>query len=1140
MRDILTILAGLVIVVLAAALALPPLVDWTSYRGAIDRGLTRALGQEARTEGQLDLRLLPTPRLRVRRVRIGDDRAASLDAMFVRAEIALTPLLGGEVRVLDARIGRAEVKLPVGTGGDWRIPARLLDEAARRRSWALEEMRIEQFLLTTFEPNTGRTDQYDAEHVRIEASSALGPWRLSGKRRGRPLDVALGEIGPDRTAALKIGLGGEGTSRLDLDGQLALVPGPAESLQTRVSGVAKWTGGTPDFPIRAQANLAASGGVAAFTEVAVEAGEGAAGARLNGEGRLLLAEPRLELKLAGRRVDAVALRNLWAARAEHALREGPPVSLDLSLRLDTLAIGADEDLSGLSLALTAEGPRAELRSLEVAGPGRSRLAAAGTVWFGVTPGGTGRISLAAADGPRLARSLESLGLVGLAGLVQAGPIDAAAEVSFVDPVVSLRNLRIAQGDLRISGAVRHSPAEEGVRARLDAQLAIDGLDVSALPQAGPLFALARGRDLGLAIDARDVAHAGRKGGRITGRLLTEGTSILVDGLEVRDLAGARANLSGRIAPDGTGRIEGTLAAPRAAPLLDLFGQAAFGGMVGLVPAAVRDGAADLRVDVERMGGADPASSAIQTVLQGRLGGAPFEGLTRTSGGVLGAFEVKADADALLGLAPRGAGAPRFTLSGGRGRDGRLSAEASGEVAGLRLRTLTPIRFGEKDDRLESGEVSLEGADARAALARGGLDAASIGQEPVPVSWKLALTRRDNPVLVATGEMAGTKVAAELTGPSLAELTGTVSVDRLSLPRLASSLMLGPVPAPPAGVVWPTARFAEPRELPFGGTIAVRATALDLGLGIVGRDAGFTLALAPGAMRLSRLDMQLGEARLRGEIGLDRQGGLAALSGDVAIDGLGLPSLVAAPFSAGRLTAKLRFGASGESVAGLLANLGGAGDVTVEGLRIDEADAAAPSRLAARVLTTDDPLASQRWQALIGEELGRAPLAASAPVTAPGALVGGALRLSPLRIDTEAGGWQGAATLDLRNLSFEARGALQSKEPPRGWTGAPPTLGLGWAGPLGRLTRAVDPVPLVNGLATNVLTRELDRVDVFEQDAAERRRRSGRDEMERQRKADEARRQREREMQANPPPMPPPMPPPAPRPPPSRAPANPGG
>lgn len=1115
MRDILTILAGLVIAVLLAALAVPPLVDWTGYRGAIDRGLTRALGQQARTEGPLDLRLLPTPRLRVRRLRLGRDGAgeASLDAAYMRAEIALTPLLAGEVRILDARVGRAEVKLPVGAGGDWRLPARLVSEAAERKAWALEALRVEQFLLTTTEPTTGRTDQAYVEDVRVEASSALGPWRLSGRSRGRPLDIAMGELGQDRSATLKVGIGGGDTPRFDVDGQLALMPAPGDVLQPRFGGVAKWSAGTPDFPVRAQTNLVVAGGTAELTEVVLEAGDGAAALRLTGDGRYLIAEPRLALKLAGRRVDATALRGVVAFPA--AWSEGPPVALDLSLQLDALAIGADEDLSRLALALSLDGTRGELHSIEIGGPGRANLRARGSFWLGGAPGGTGRLTLAAADGQRLGRSLEGLGLTGLAGLLQPRPLEASAEISLVDPVVSLRNLRVAQGDTRLFGAIRHSPAEGGARARLDAQLALEGLDVSTLPEAGPFFALARGRDLGLSIDARDVSHGGRKGGRITGRILTEGTAIVVDDLEVRDLAGAEARLSGRIAPDGGGRIEGTLSAPRAAPLLDLFGRAALGGLSRLVPGAVREGPVDLRVEVERTGGTEPAASAIQTVLKGRLGGAAFDGVMRTIAGVLGIFEMRTDADALLGLAPARS-APSFVIAGGRGRDGRLSAEANGEVGGLALRTLAPIQFGEGDERLDAGTISIEGPDARPALRRAGLDGAA--SDALPVALKLTLGRRQAPTLAVTGEVARIKVAAELSGNSPTELTGTVSVDSLSLPRLVSWLALGPVAPAPAGTTWPTARFGEVPALPFAGSVAVRATALDLGFGLTGRDAAFTLASAPGTLRLSRFDLRLGEARLRGEVGLERQGGLAALSGDAAIEGAALPALLGAPFSAGRMTTRLRFGASGESVAALVANLGGAGDVTLDGLRIDEADAAAPARVALRVLKTDDPLASQRWQPLLAEELARAPLIPLGTVTAPGALVGGALRLSPLRIDAEAGSWQGTATLDLRNLSLDARGALQAKEPPRGWTGAPPTLGLGWTGPLGRVARAVDAAPLVSGLATNVLTRELDRVDMFEQDAAEQRRRAAREEMERQRKADEVRRQRE--PQVNPPPAPP--------------------
>jgi hypothetical protein len=1136
LRDILTFLAGLLILVLVAALAVPPLVDWTSHRALVERGIARALGQEVRTEGALDLRLLPYPRIRMQRLRIGGPEAdaVSLDAMYVRAEIALTPLLAGEVRFLDTRIGRAEIKLPAGAGGDWRVPARLVQEAAQRKGWAIEDLRVEQFLLTTADPATGRTDQHAAEAVRIQAGSLLGPWRFEGRSRGLPVEIAMGEMAADRSAALKIGIGGAGMARLDLDGQLALEPGPGDILRPRLAGTAKLVAGAEGFPVQAQAGFTASGSAAELKDVVVEAGEGASAVRLSGGGRYRLAQPALSLALSGRRVDLSALRRALApSLGSGAWRQGPPIPLSLSLKLDSLAIGSDEDLSQFTLSLSAEGQRGEVRSFEVSGPGRSRLRGEGTFWLGAAPGAAGRVSLEAADGQRLARALESLGVPGLAGFVQPEPLEAAAEMSIVDPVVSLRNLRVSQGDLRLSGAMRHTAAQDGARARLDAQLAVEGLDVSALPQAAPLFALARDRDLGLTIDARNVSHGGRKGGRITGRLQTEGSSVLVESLEVRDLAGAEANLSGRIAPNGSGRIEGRLRAPRAAPLLDLFGQAWIGGLSRLLPATIRDDSVDLRVEVEQTGEADAPS--IRTALRGRLADAPFEASTRTGGGKLATFRVETEGDGLVGALPRAPlrKAGRLAIVGEREEDGRLSAAMSGMIAGLALETLQRLRLGEADDRLESGEIRVQGADAAPLLARFGVQALG----PVPIVAKVAFLRRDAPAIVVTGEIAGTRLAADIAGTSLSELRGTASVDALSLPWLASVLALGPVQPASPGAVWPTSRFGPPPGLPVGGSMGVRATSMDLGLGLRGRDAAFTLTTSPTGFRASRLDLRVGEARLRGEFAIDRQEGLASLTGDAAIEGISLPSLLAPPFAKGRAAVKLRFGSSGESVAGLLAGLGGAGDVTVEGLAVDGADPGGPARLAARVLRTDDPIASQKWQPQLAEELGRGPLSAASPVTAPGALVGGALRLSPLRIEAESGSWQGAATLDFRTLSLDMRGALQSKVLPRNWSGAPPTLGLGWSGPFGRIARVVDPAPLVNGLATNVLARELDRVDTFELDAAERKRRNSREEMERQRRADEARRRREREQQqANPIPAVPPLPPPAPQP----VPADPGG
>ncbi|TXN58428.1 hypothetical protein FV228_25090, partial [Methylobacterium sp. WL18] len=75
MRDLLTALAGAVILVLVAALAVPPVIDWQAQRALVDRGLTRSLGVPARTDGRIEVRLLPSPRLRIDRLHLGADPA---------------------------------------------------------------------------------------------------------------------------------------------------------------------------------------------------------------------------------------------------------------------------------------------------------------------------------------------------------------------------------------------------------------------------------------------------------------------------------------------------------------------------------------------------------------------------------------------------------------------------------------------------------------------------------------------------------------------------------------------------------------------------------------------------------------------------------------------------------------------------------------------------------------------------------------------------------------------------------------------------------------------------------------------------------------------------------------------------------
>jgi hypothetical protein len=182
LRDLLTVLAGLVIIVLVAALVAPPFVDWGSQRAYVDAALTRATGLPVRTEGAITVRFLPTARLRVERLLVGADATsgASLDVQGLDAELAVTAILSGEIRLLETHARRMEIKLPAGAGADWRVPRSLVSPEALGRAWVFEDLAVGQLLLTTLDPSTGRIEQASAEQVGCRRK----PWRDPGASKG--------------------------------------------------------------------------------------------------------------------------------------------------------------------------------------------------------------------------------------------------------------------------------------------------------------------------------------------------------------------------------------------------------------------------------------------------------------------------------------------------------------------------------------------------------------------------------------------------------------------------------------------------------------------------------------------------------------------------------------------------------------------------------------------------------------------------------------------------------------------------------------------------------------------------------------------------------------------------------------------
>ena len=1117
MRDFLTALAGAVVLVLVAALAVPPFIDWSGHRALIDRTLSESVGAPARSEGTIDLRLLPSPHLRLARLRLGGEDGPALDAQTVDAEIALAPLLKGEVRFVQTSIERARLTLPVSD------EALLLprEPQALRRDVVVDDLRIRRLSVAAARAGARSEEPsqevFSAENLRLRAPALAGPWLAEGTAKGSPFHLATGTFGSDGTLSLKFTGGGDTMPRLELDARLAFRPAEApggdlahRGLVPEAEGTARLTVGPPVqpagavLPLTLAAKFESRGPVAKAKTVEIELDPGGKAARLSGSGRLDLREARLGLTLRTRRLDldGLLLSGGAGGRLAQGLSSGaltPPLLLDLDLAAESVALGLD-DWAGVAFRGTFDRTGGlVLRRFEGTAPGAASVAATGEADLSGSPRFTGHIDVAARNSEGLGRYLGRIGAEeSVAAILDGRAFDLGTDLSAAGGDLSLRNLRLALGEARVTGNARYVRAGASGRGRFDAQLSASGLDIAELPPLGDLMSGLHQHDLGLTLRARDVrygpagAHSGN--GTIAVSLQSDGASLVVDTLDIADLAGASAQLAGRIAPDGSGRIEGRVTAGRAAPLLALL-ERGFLPEARLVPPSFRQSGLALDLTLERESG---EADALRARAKGRAGEGDLDLALLTRFGRIDRIDATLTTqrtarwfgrDDIAGLRQPG----RLRLTGARPaiesrqETAPLALEVEGDLAGLVLSTARPILFDALDRPPTGGAVRLQATDLAPFLILAGAAGPATG--PLPASLTLDLSRR-NAALHAdiTGQVAGSDLTIALDRAPDGALNGTATLARLSLPALA------------AATVFPTeagGRFAAVPAQPQV-SLGLAIAQLDLGRGLTADTATLTLVREGDALNLRDLSAGLAGGRLSGTVTLARPAGAAAVSGEGRVDGADLAGLIGTGPIGGRLSAALRFGATGASLAALANDLSGNGEIRIAGLALPGADAGALDRALGKALAEDDPLREGRLQGLVSDELSAGPLKATGPLTAAFTMSAGILRTAPFGIDLGPARWNGTLQVNPRNRSLDARGVLTAAAGPKGWSGAAPAIQLGFTGPLTAPERRLDTAPLTTGLAALVLQRELEKIELFDADQSERQRRRARIEMDRAR------------------------------------------
>ncbi|WP_297295814.1 AsmA family protein [uncultured Methylovirgula sp.] len=1108
MREILTILAIVLIVILTAALAVPYFIDWDAERSLVEAQLSNLTGAAVKIRGGIDLKLLPTPYLQLADVELAAPASGTdVKVAELHLELAPTALLRGEVDFVEARFVAPQIKL--------RLQNDALPQWRPRHGFtgqmSFERISVKDGSLVLDDPAAKRAYHFDNINLSAEADALTGPFRADGRfdMGGAPTAFRF-STGAREGAKLPVKLIFDQNAlhpSADLDGSLIFHPSASAFSLPDVTGTLHLSGARAfDVPWQASGTLEAGLRKGRLSNLEVQFGDDLA-ATLDGSADFDLgATLRATIKLKAQQLDfdrlltvkdaPVPMQRLRAAFT--AIAAGPsatffgmPLTFDLSA--GTIILGRDA-LTGVSAMVSATAPQTDGLRFSAEGPGGAHVALDGRLETGSAPVFQGHVDAGADDVSRfqdwLSASLPELARPDLPPASVA--LDGDANISQVGAVGS--GLMLHLNGSVLTGTLAYTKKIGTERSRLFADLSAQRLELPGLPDLPNLLAQTGDMDLALRFDARSVKLAGSKAGAIeTGQIQFDfaktGPASELKSLTISGFDGANVTASGHWRDAGGGELALQLDAPHAGEIASLVAHLAPGAETDFVAAHSSEfSPMHLSLALKGDGGAakanltglDAAGTAGATQFLARATPAPGHGLD------VSARAESPDARALL----RQLGFKTFpgkklgaaTISAtAQGALDHLQSRVSASLAGATLDFEGGVAQADKAPHA-AGTLKIASADLAELLRAIGLADPNL-QRALPLDLSAALEAGGDGLLLKalTGTCAGNKIAGSLSYAPDRGVTGTLETDRLALGALLQLALGPPRPAKP-GALWSDVPFAAPVTLP-PALVALHAGTFSIAPTIDAHDADFDLSLAGGQIGLQHFSAKLGEGRLFADLTLQRDGTTAAAAGHLSLDDYALDL----PTARARVSGKFDFAGTGQSAHALVTGLAGSGALNFKDILLMRSD---PSALAQVLSDVDEERLSideTEIDRALSDAFDRHALSVDAADFDAG-LAAGVLRLTG-KASTPVGGnsdvmQQTQAAFDLRNLSLDQSSVLTLTALPRNWTGAPPQVAVEWSGPLDHPLRNLDASSFVNALAARAIARETARIEAQEFDVHE--------------------------------------------------------
>jgi uncharacterized protein involved in outer membrane biogenesis len=1121
-----TTLLGLglaIILALVAALVAPLVVDWRHYRSAFEQEATRLVGLPVRVNGAIDARILPTPRIELRDVEVGQaGRPPQVRAATVELELGLGSLLRGEVRATELHLVAPQINLALDRSGaiDW--PA--LSPSFRADALTISRLNVEDGHVILADAASGARVTLQKLWFNGEIRSFIGPfhgegafvvgnelygYRISGSRfEDGGLRLKLGVDPSNHPLTTEI----EGTLSFDhslpqFEGTLAL---------TRPVGVTLARGErVMNEPWQLTGKIRGTSTSATLQDLALQYGPEERAVNLSGRAELTFGEhPRLDGNISARQVDVdralanpdvthrpplIMIKSFFEA---FVATVKPSLPGAVGLAFDALTVGGTT-LQSLHGTVRFDGKSWGFDDFAFRAPGFTEVSLSGQLDNG--PQGLSFTGPAKLESP----DLKTL-MAWLEGRKDppSGPnetFSARGVITIASDRFMLDRLSAALDRESMQGRLAYTWASADRPATVDGELEAATLNLDALAAfvkaALSDSALEIPRRVALVLDVGKATFAGVDARMVNAKVKFDAGIVHIDRLSIGDLGGGALDISGRIdelSSQPRGRITLDLDARTLAGLTDIVGRLA--PQVAAVFRPFNDHLAPAKVH------------AVLTVdrANGGSSAAKFE-----LGGDLGATRVTLNGDATGDPTHPGATVVRMT--------GRLDADDGGALVQL-FNLDRVLAVDQLPGQLTlSASGALDGAvRVNGVAAAGGFSAAvdgalhlNGGQTPTG-SFQIKAAAADlrplhrwmtgQPATATTTTasaivgFAGADVALtdlivgagkssvrgrlELKLASPFGISGDIAADEVD-GAAASAMLFGmPSAAPASTAAWSHEPIGAGAFGVANGAVTFKLDRAALTPAWVARDLKGVVRLQPAQIALSDLDGNFADGRITGDIAVSHEAEDFALRGHVELAGANAAKVLGPGKSVdGLLTVKLQGEGLGASPEALVGSLHGGGTISLGEGSFAGIDAAAFDA-AIRAADLSSAIALPKIRAAVSAAVDNGRLVVpqtNADVT----IAAGQIHLADTTVNAQDGAKLSLdGILDLNNLAIDSHMTLSGQPAANALIPTRPEFAIAVKGPLAAPERRLDVSTLVAWLtlrAAELQTRRLELIEANRRD-----------------------------------------------------------